>query len=68
MCFTYPYVDQTTYNYNFTPQCKILNVFWTLIASKRRIEQLNFFAWLWNVKNLVVSNGCEHVQNVIQWD
>ena len=23
--------------------CKILNVFWTLIASKKRIEQLNLF-------------------------
>ena len=44
------------------------NVFWTLIASKRRINQLNFFNWLLNVKNLVLSNGCEHVQNVIQWD
>ena len=43
-------------------------VFWTLIASKRRINQLNFFNWLLNVKNLVLSNGCEHVQNVIQWD
>ena len=46
----------------------ILNVFWNLIASKRRIEQLKFFDWLSNVKNLVLSNGCEHVQNVIQWD
>ena len=26
--------------------------FWTLIASKRRIEQLNFFDWLSHVKNL----------------
>ena len=43
-------------------------MFWTVIASKRKIEQLNFFDWLSNVKNLVVSNGCEHVQNVIQWD
>ena len=41
---------------------------WTLIASKRRIEQLNFFDWHSNVKNLVLSNGCEHVRNVIQWD
>ena len=63
-----PYMDQNTYNQNFTPQCKILNVFWTLIASTRRIEQLNYFDWLSNVKNLVLSNGFEHVQNVIQWD
>ena len=46
----------------------ILNVFWNLIARKRRIEQLKFFDWLSNVKNLVLSNGCEHVENVIQWD
>ena len=47
---------------------KILNVFWTLIASKKRIEQLLFFDWLSNVKNLVLSNGCELLRNVIQWD
>ena len=41
-------------------------VFYTLIASKRRIEQLNFFDWLPNVKNLVFSNGSKHVHNVIQ--
>ena len=34
----------------------------------RRIEQINFFNLLGNVKNLVLSNGCEHVRNVIQWD
>ena len=38
------------------------------VASKRRIEQLNVFDWLSNVKNLVLLNGCEHVRNVIQWD
>ena len=41
---------------------------WTLIASKRRIEQLIFFDWLSNVKNLVLSNGCKLVQNLIQRD
>ena len=46
----------------------ILNVFWSLIASERRIEQLKFFDWLSDVKNLVLSNGSEHVRNVIQWD
>ena len=35
---------------------------------KRRIEQLNFFDWLGNVKNLVLLNGSELVRNVIQWD
>ena len=35
---------------------------------KKRIEQLNFFDWLLNVKNLVLSNGSELVRNVIQWD
>ena len=38
------------------------------ITSKRRIEQLHFFDWLSNFKNLVFSNGSEHVRNVIQWD
>ena len=46
----------------------ILNVFWNLIASKRRIEQSKFFNWLSNVKNFVLLNGCKHVRNVIQWD
>ena len=35
---------------------------------KKRIEQLNFSDWLWNVKNLVLWNGSELVRNVIQWD
>ena len=47
---------------NLTPKCKIFNVFWTRIASKRRTEQLNFFNWLSNVKNLVFSNGSEYVR------
>ena len=41
-------------------------MFWTLVASKQRIEQLNFFDWLSNVKNLVLSNGLKHVRNVIK--
>ena len=45
-----------------------VNVFWTLIASKRKNEQITFFNWLSNVKNLVFSNGFEHVRNVIQWE
>ena len=51
---------------NLTPKCKIFNVFWTKIASKKRTEQLNFFSWLSNVKNRVPSNGSEYVRNVIQ--
>ena len=39
-----------------------------LIASKKRIEQLKFFDWLSNVKNLVLSDGYDYVQNVIQRD
>ena len=35
---------------------------------KKRIKQLNFFDWLWNVKNLVLWNGSELVRNAIQWD
>ena len=45
-----------------------LNVFWTLIASKKRIEQLIILDWLSNVKNLVLSNAFEHVRNVIIGD
>ena len=45
----------------------MLNVFWTLIASKRRIKQFDFFNWLSNVKNLVLSNGFEHLRNVFPW-
>ena len=51
----------------FNPKMQILNVFWTKIASKRRTKQFNFFNWLSNVKNLVLSNGSEYVRNVIQW-
>ena len=35
---------------------------------KKRIEQLNYFFRLWNVKNLVLWNGSELVRNVIQLD
>ena len=35
---------------------------------KKRIEQLNFFDWLWNAKKLVLWNGSKLVRNVIQWD
>ena len=55
---------------NLTPKCKILNMFWTLIANKRRTEQLNFCNWLSDVKNLVLSNGSEYVRNAghgIEW-
>ena len=41
---------------------------WNLISSIRKIKLLKFFDWLSNVKNLVFSNGCEHMENVIQWD
>ena len=34
----------------------------TLIASKKRTEQFDFFDWLSNVKKLVLSNGSKHVQ------
>ena len=52
---------------NLIPKCRILDVFWTLIASKRKTEQLIFFNWLLNVKNPVLSKGYEYVRNVIQW-
>ena len=43
----------------------MLKVFWTYIASKRKIEEINFFDWLSNVKNQDLVNGSEHLQNVI---
>ena len=52
---------------NLTLYARLLNVFWTEIASKMRIEQSKFFNCFSNVKNLVLSNGSEHVRNVIQW-
>ena len=51
----------------FNPTSKILNVFWTLIVSKKKIEQFNIFNWLSKIKNLVVSSDSKHVRNVIQW-
>ena len=50
-----------------TPKCKIILLFWTKILRRRRIEQFNFFNWLSNVKNLVLSNGFKHVRNLIKW-
>ena len=35
---------------------------------KIRIEQLNFFDWLWSVENLVLWNDFELVRNMIQSD
>ena len=42
---------------------RILDLNW----KQKAIEQLSFFDWLLNVKNLVLSNGHEHMQNIIQW-
>ena len=44
-----------------------LNNLSLLIVTKRRINQFNSFNWLSNVKNQVLLNGSNHVQNVIQW-
>ena len=33
-CALLPPTDQITYNYKFTPQCKILNVFWDLMQKE----------------------------------
>ena len=39
------------------------------VISKRRIKTIQFFfSWLSNVKNLVLSNGSEHMRNVMQRD
>ena len=50
---------------NSTPKRNNLNLFWTYIVSKKRIEQFNFFNWLSKVKNVVFSNGSEHERMVI---
>ena len=47
--------------------CKILNLFWTKMVSKKRIELFNFSIGFLNVKNLVFSNYSTNAQNVIQW-
>ena len=46
---------------------RFLTCFGLKLQEKRRIKQLNFFDWLSNVTNLVVSNVSEHLQNVIQF-
>ena len=45
---------------NLTTKCKILKVFWTWP------EERDFFNWLSNIKNFVLSNGSENVRNVIR--
>ena len=35
-------------------------------SKQKRTEQLNFFTWLLNVKNIAPSNDSEYVRNVIQ--
>ena len=47
--------------------CKILNLFWTKIVSKKTTELFNFLIGFLNVKNLVFSNYSKNAQNVIQW-
>ena len=42
---------------NLTQKRKILNVFWIYPVSKEKIDQLNFFSWISNLKNLVISYG-----------
>ena len=51
---------------NFNTKMQDFKRVMDLIASKRKIEQCNFSNWLSNAKNLVLSNGSEHVRNVIQ--
>ena len=37
------------------------------LQAKGGLNNLIFFNWLSNFKNLVLSNGSENVKNVIQW-
>ena len=64
MHFTYPYLDQIT---KFNPKMQDFKRVLDLNSNKRKIQLLNFFNWLSNVKNLVLWNGSEYVGNVIQW-
>ena len=66
-CTLLPSIPGPNHLQNLTPKCRISNVVWTCIVSKSRIEQFNFFNWLSNSKNLVLSYGFEHVRDVIQW-
>ena len=49
-----------------TPIFKILNLFWSLILSKWKAHQFNYFNWLLILKNLVILNGSKNVPDVIQ--
>ena len=45
--------------------------FWTCLKINCKLKEdwtIKIFRLALNVKNLVLSNGCEHVRNVIQWD
>ena len=66
MHFTSPYLGQITHKIYPKMQDfkRVLNL---NCKQKRRTEQFNFFNWLSNVKNLVLSNGSEYERNVIQW-
>ena len=51
----------------FNPKVQNFKHVFDLNCKQTRIEQLNFFNWLSNVENLVLSNGSEYVRNVMQW-
>ena len=42
-CTLPPAIPGPNYLQNLTPKCKVLNVFWSQIVSKRRMKQFNFF-------------------------
>ena len=50
----------------FNPKIQGFKRALNLNCKQRRTEQLNFFNCFSNVKNLVLSNGSEYEQNVIQ--
>ena len=65
MYFTSPYLGQIT---KFNPKMQVFKRVLDLNCKQNKDWTNQFFQyWLSNVHNLVLSNGFEYVQNVIQW-
>ena len=53
--------DQAKSLTKFNPKMQNLNIFWIWPVSREK----DLFDWLLDLKNFVLSNGSENVQNVI---
>ena len=58
-CFSSPGLNQLQ---NLSKKCWVLYV----NCKQKKTEEITFFNWLSNLKNLVLSNDSKNVQNVIQ--